>query len=128
MEHEPDEHADYAGRPWVWDNQWAHLHSRGAQTSLSGRLNTLYDYDIAANTWTARANMPLGVNAPGSAVIAGKLWLFGGGFPFSGAGTMPTAGNKGGVGAWLKRLFSPDTTTALQVYDPGRMRGASDRT
>src|SRR4029077_13457813 len=26
---------------------------------------------------------------------------------------------KGGVGAWLKRLFNPDTTNALQVYDPG---------
>jgi hypothetical protein len=96
-----------------------HMYIAGGRNLVFWALNTLYDYDIAANTWTARANMPLGVNAPGSAVIAGKLWLFGGGFPFSGAGTMPTAGNKGGVGAWLKRLFSPDTTTALQVYDPG---------
>ena len=61
--------------------------------------------------------MPSGVNVPGSAVIAGKLWVFGGGNPFTGPGTMPTSGNKG-VRAWLRRLFSPDTTNSLQVYDP----------
>ena len=27
--------------------------------------------------------MPSGVNVPGSAVIAGKLWVFGGGNPFA---------------------------------------------
>jgi hypothetical protein len=96
-----------------------HMYIAGGRNLVFWALNTLYDYDIAANTWTARATMPLGVNAPGSAVIAGKLWVFGGGFPFSGPGTMPTARNKGGVGAWLKRLLNPDTTTALQVYDPG---------
>jgi N-acetylneuraminic acid mutarotase len=96
-----------------------HMYTAGGRNLVHDFLNTLYDYDIAANTWTARANMPLGVNLPGSAVIAGKLWVFGGGNPFSGPGTMPTAGNKGGVGARLKRLFNPDTTTALQVYDRG---------
>ena len=96
-----------------------HMYIAGGRNLANTNLNTLYDYDIAANSWTARANMPAGVNVPGSAVIAGKLWVFGGGNPFSGPGTMPTSGNKGGVGAWLKRLFNPDTTNALQVYDPG---------
>src|ERR1044072_2983449 len=32
---------------------------------------------------------------------------------------MTRTGNKGGVGAWLRRLLTPDTTNALQVYDPG---------
>ena len=73
-------------------------------TSTNTNLNTLYDYDIAANTWTTRANMPSGVNVPGSAVIAGKLWVFGGGNPFTGPSTMPTSG-KTGVRAWLKRLL-----------------------
>ena len=52
-------------------------------TSTTPNLNTLYDYDIAADTWTVRANLPTGVNVPGSAVIGGKLWVFGGGNPFT---------------------------------------------
>ncbi len=94
-----------------------HLYVAGGRDLNNTNLNTLYDYDIAANTWTTRANMPSGVNVPGSAVIAGKLWVFGGGNPFTGPGTAPTSGSKG-VRAWLKRLFSPDTTNSLQVYDP----------
>ena len=94
-----------------------HLYIAGGRDLNNTNLNTLYDYDIAANTWTTRANMPSGVNVPGSAVIAGKLWVFGGGNPFTGPGTAPTSASKG-VRAWLKRLFSPDTTNSLQVYDP----------
>ena len=94
-----------------------HIYIAGGRNLANTNLNTLYDYDIAANTWTARANLPSGVNVPGSAVIAGKLWVFGGGNPFTGPGTSPTSANKG-VRAWLKRLFSPDTTNALQLYDP----------
>ncbi len=94
-----------------------HLYVAGGRDLNNTNLNTLYDYDIAANTWTTRANMPSGVNVPGSAVIAGKLWVFGGGNPFTGPGTAPTSGSKG-VRAWFKRLFSPDTTNSLQVYDP----------
>lgn len=95
-----------------------HIYIAGGRNLANTNLNTLYDYDIAADTWTQRANMPTGVNVPGSAVIGGKLWVFGGGNPFAGSGTMPTSA-KTGVRAWLKRLFSPDTTNALQVYDPG---------
>ena len=94
-----------------------HIYIAGGRNLANTNLNTLYDYDIAANTWTGRANMPSGVNVPGSAVIAGKLWVFGGGNPFLGSGTSPTSG-KTGVRAWLKRIFNPDTTNALQVYDP----------
>ena len=94
-----------------------HIYIAGGRDLANTNLNTLYDYDIAANTWTTGANMPSGVNVPGSAVIGGKLWVFGGGNPFTGPETMPTSGNKG-VRAWFKRLFSPDTTNSLQVYDP----------
>jgi N-acetylneuraminic acid mutarotase len=96
-----------------------HIYIAGGRDLANTNLNTLYDYDIAANTWTVRANMPAGVNVPGSAVIAGKLWLFGGGNPFSGPATIPGADNKGGVKASLKQVFNPETTNALQVYDPG---------
>jgi N-acetylneuraminic acid mutarotase len=94
-----------------------HMYIAGGRNLANTNLNTLYDYDIAANTWTTRANMPSGVNVPGSAVIGGKLWVFGGGNPFLGSSTLPTSGQTG-VRAWFKRLFNPDTTNALQVYDP----------
>src|SRR5438874_4216960 len=89
-----------------------HLYVAGGRDANNVVINTLWDYDIAADTWTARANMPSGDNVPGSAVIGGKLWIFGGGNPFTGAGSSPTS-SKWGVGAWLKRLFRPDTTGAL---------------
>ena len=94
-----------------------HIYIAGGRDLNNTNLNTVYDYDIAANTWTTRATMPSGVNVPGSAVIAGKLWVFGGGNPFTGPGTAPTSGSKG-FRAWLRRVFTPDTTNALQVYDP----------
>ena len=72
-----------------------HIYIAGGRDLNNTNLNTLYDYDIAANTWTTRANMPSGVNVPGSAVIAGKLWVFGGGNPFTGPSTAPTSGKQG---------------------------------
>ena len=56
-------------------------------------------------------------NVPGSAVIGGKLWVFGGGNPLL-RGAAPVSGKKGLI-AWLKRLFRPDTTNTLEIYDPG---------
>src|SRR5207253_7167586 len=50
------------------------------------------------------------INVPGSAVIGGNLWVFGGGDSFEGSAAMPLAG-KQGVGV-------PDTTNILQIYDP----------
>ena len=61
-----------------------HIYIAGGRDINNTNLNTLYDYDIAADSWTARANMPTGVNVPGSAVIGGKLWVFAGGNPFTG--------------------------------------------
>jgi N-acetylneuraminic acid mutarotase len=69
-----------------------HLYVAGGRDIFNFNLNTLYDYDIAADTWTVRANLPAGVYLPGSAVIGGKLWVFGG--------------------------LMPETTNILQVYDP----------
>ena len=58
-----------------------HMYVAGGRDINNTNLNTLYDYDIAANSWTQRANLPRGINVPGSAIIAGKLWVFGGGQP-----------------------------------------------
>ena len=59
-------------------------------------LNNLYIYDIATNAWTSGAPMPVGASYPGSAVVAGKLWVIGGGDPL--------------------QQVSLDNT---QIYDPG---------
>jgi hypothetical protein len=44
---------------------------------------TLYEYNIAANTWATMAPMPVGKNVPGAAAMGGQLWVYGGGNPFS---------------------------------------------
>jgi hypothetical protein len=94
-----------------------HLYTAGGRDATNTVINLVYDYDIAADTWTARANLPAADNVPGSAVIGGKLWIFGGGNPFSGSAASPKSANKG-LRAWFNRLLHPDTTNALQVYDP----------
>ena len=94
-----------------------HLYVAGGRDANNTVIATTWDYDIAADTWTARANLPSGVNVPGSAVIGGKLWIFGGGDPHAGSGTEPTSANKG-LRASFNRLLHPNTTDALELYDP----------
>ena len=65
-------------------------------TTGTDMLNNLYIYDIATNAWTSGAPMPVGASYPGSAVVAGKLWVIGGGDPL--------------------QEVSLDNT---QIYDPG---------
>ena len=36
-----------------------HIYVAGGRNINNTNLNTLYDYDIAADTWTQRANLPL---------------------------------------------------------------------
>ena len=94
-----------------------HLYVAGGRDANDTVIATTWDYDIAADSWTARANLPAGVNVPGSAVIGGKLWIFGGGDPHAGSGTMPISANNG-LRAWFNRALHPDTTDALELYDP----------
>jgi N-acetylneuraminic acid mutarotase len=85
-----------------------HFYVAGGRDINNTNLSTLYDYDIAADTWTQRANLPTGINVPGSAVIGGKLWVFGGGDPFGGSAAVPSK----------RHTQIPDTTNILQIYDP----------
>src|SRR5262249_20407571 len=85
-----------------------HLYVAGGRDINNTNLNTLYDYDIANDTWTQRANLPTGINVPASAVIGGKLWIFGGGDTLGGSAAVPGK----------KHTQIPDTTNILQVYDP----------
>ena len=86
-----------------------HLYVAGGRDGSNTALNTLYDYDIAANTWTTGPNLPAGVNVPASAVQGGKLWIMGGGNPFNGAGSKNS-----------KAAFTaPSTTNTVYEYTPG---------
>lgn len=57
-----------------------HVYVAGGRNG-NGVLDSLYDYDIAADNWTTRTGLPAPINAPGSAVVGGELFLFGGGNP-----------------------------------------------
>ena len=75
-----------------------HLYVAGGRDATNTVVASLYDYDIAANTWATRANMPSANNVPGAGVLNGQLWVYGGGNPF---------------------LDTPETTNASVIYDPG---------
>jgi hypothetical protein len=64
-----------------------HLYVAGGRDATNTVIALVYDYDIVANTWTARASLPAANNVPGSGVVNGQLWLFGGGNPFTFAPT-----------------------------------------
>jgi N-acetylneuraminic acid mutarotase len=98
-----------------------HLYVAGGRDGTTVALNTLYDYDIAANSWSTKATLLAGTNVPGSGVINGKLFIYGGGNPFSAGGNGNGNGNT--VSALVKGQPSqpsqPRTTNQTQYYDPG---------
>lgn len=73
-------------------------------------LDTLYIYDIAANTWTTGANLPVVENVPGSAAIGNRFWIFGGGNPFR--SQRAAAVNR------ASQVQSPQTDSTMYIYDP----------
>ena len=76
---------------------------RGAANTV---LNTVYGYNIAANTWATLNPLPSANNVPGSAVVGGKLVLIGGGNPFLKSDSSTRSAD------------APQTTGATQIYDP----------
>ncbi|HMA34116.1 MAG TPA: S-layer homology domain-containing protein, partial [Chloroflexia bacterium] len=84
-----------------------HIFVAGGRDAANTVIGLLYDYNIAADTWTARAPMLAADNVPGSAVVNGKLWISGGGNPFN----RTTA-------AGLAAGEAPETTGATQIYNP----------
>jgi N-acetylneuraminic acid mutarotase len=46
--------------------------------NFAGRVNTLYAYDIATDTWTTKAPMPQALTLPGFGAINGRLYIAGG--------------------------------------------------
>ena len=82
-----------------------HLYVLGGADTIGNPTNTVFDYDIAANTWTTQATLPTAIYAPASAVSNGRIWLAGGGVPFS------------GLGALRSPFDAPDVVNITQIYD-----------
>jgi N-acetylneuraminic acid mutarotase len=54
------------------------IYVAGGQDAGGGLTRTLFAYNASTNNWTTRANMPVASGCGGSAVIGGKLYVFGG--------------------------------------------------
>ena len=54
------------------------IYVAGGYEWSDGRLDTLYAYDIASDTWSTLAPMPQALSYPGFGVINGKLYIAGG--------------------------------------------------
>jgi N-acetylneuraminic acid mutarotase len=83
-----------------------HIYLAGGRDAADLTLNTLFDYNVAANTWTPRASLPVAVNVAGGTAFNGKLWVMGGGTPFLDSATIPDGS------------ISPETMSTVQIYNP----------
>jgi hypothetical protein len=83
-----------------------HLFVIGGADSTGAPVNTVYDYDIAANTWTTRTPVPSPVAAPGSGVVGNQVFIFGGGTPFQSGILRPSA-----------RQSSPAALNTTWIFD-----------
>jgi N-acetylneuraminic acid mutarotase len=54
------------------------MYLAGGQNAAGELTRTLYAYNSSTNIWTTKANMPAAGGCGGSAVIAGKLYVFSG--------------------------------------------------
>lgn len=95
-----------------------HMYVAGGRDATNTVVNLLWDYDIAANTWTQKASMSCGQqNVPGSAVAFGKLWVFGGGNPFAfnkSVSNIPPLRTSNRP----ERPTAPSTSNSGRAYDP----------
>jgi N-acetylneuraminic acid mutarotase len=90
-----------------------HLYVAAGLDSDFNPVNTLYDYDIAGNTWATLPPIPTALHAPGSGALGGKLWIFGGGTPDA-SGRTETNSN---VNA-KTQAHSPSALNSTYIYDP----------
>jgi hypothetical protein len=95
-----------------------HLYVAGGRDANDVVVDLLWDYNIAANTWTQRTKMPCGQNnVPGSAVALGKLFVFGGGNPFladKSRSNFPLASKTDTKG----KPHAPSSDNSGRAYDP----------
>ena len=94
----------------------------GGRDAANLVINLNWDYDIAANTWTPKADMPgLNANVAGSGVALDRLWAFGGGNPFGPAahGSTKAAFARPLNPANIRdKTLIPLTASSTYLYDP----------
>jgi len=110
-----------------------HLYVAGGRDATNTVVSLVWDYDIAANTWTEKTGMPgVNNNVPGNAIALNRLWVFGGGNPFSlirdgsnksGSASTRTAfiGNQGPISSAFQArndIRVPNLSSSAFVYDP----------
>src|SRR5947208_1822581 len=103
-----------------------HLYVAGGGDANNVSLNTVWDYDIAADTWTQKNDMPgTQNNVRGSAVALDSLFVFGGGNPFIIPGhpsnaAIPLKELKAAAAAAKSghKVQLADTSNATNVYLP----------
>jgi hypothetical protein len=105
-----------------------HLYVAGGRDAANTVVNLVWDYDIAANSWTQKAATPaVQNNGLGSAVALNRLWVFGGGNPFgpahqssSNAASVRSMGPVPGPNASSGNNNNqvPDISTTGFVYNP----------
>ena len=105
-----------------------HLYVAGGRDVNNVSLNTVFDYDIAADTWTQKNNMPgTQNNVRGSAVALDSLFVFGGGNPFIAPGSPASKSKAAFPAKELKastaakaghKVQVPATTNNTNVYVP----------
>ena len=103
-----------------------HLYVAGGRDGNDVSLNAVWDYNIAADTWTQKSNMPGSQNnVRGSAVALDSIFVFGGGNPFiipdSPKAVVPVKELKGAAAAAAKagrKIQVPATSNTTNVYLP----------
>jgi N-acetylneuraminic acid mutarotase len=90
-----------------------HLYVAAGLDSDFDPVDTLYDYDIAGNTWATLPPIPIALHAPGSAALGEKLWIFGGGKPLANGRT--DANSNANAKAQAQ---SPSALNSTYIYDP----------
>ena len=82
----------------------------------TGATNFNYAYDIVANTWTQKANMPAAVYEGAGAAIGTNTYVVGGGDPFSAPGSIK--GQRKNSKVRKASMARPDTSfSTTYVYD-----------
>ncbi len=97
------------------------LYIAGGRDANNQLINLTWEYEPTTNTYTQKADEPYSSqnNVPGSAVAAGRLWVFGGGNPFN-----PTGSSRCVFPSPPKSLpdrsdlFFPTVDDSGRYYDP----------
>ena len=103
--------------------------ARGFVVALNPNGDAQERYDVVANTWAPMAPVPVNIYAPGSGVLGGKVFIFGGGNPSLGRAYALLLAERGAnvvvndIGELPAALGYPGIASAEAVAEEIRSRG-----